>query len=285
MTSAVRVADAAVVVVDGPSGVEVGTQQMWKLADERELPRIIFVSKMDRDNADFARALSSITDRFGRQCIAVALPIGAESSFSGVVNLLDPGSEVPDSMSDEVEEARERLVEAVAEADDDLATKYLEGEELTPDEISAGLRQGVADGSIVPVLAGASPSAAGARELMDAIVDYLPSPSDRPAEGAKAPSSDEETALSADSAGPLCALVFKTSADPFVGKLSFFRVFSGTFESDGQAWNAGRSEQERVGQLFEIRGKEQSAVAAIVAGEHRRRRQALVGADGRHPRA
>ena len=267
VTSAVRVADAAVVVVDGPSGVEVGTQQMWKLADERELPRIIFVSKMDRANADFARALSSITDRFGRQCIAVALPIGAESSFSGVVNLLDPGGEAPDSMSEEVEEARERLIEAVAEADDDLATKYLEGEELTQAEISAGLRQGVADGSIVPVLAGASPSAAGARELMDAIVDYLPSPADSPAEDAKAPSSGEETALPADPAGPLCALVFKTSADPFVGKLSFFRVFGGTFESDNQAWNATRSEPERVGQLFEIRGKEQSPVAAVVAGD------------------
>ena len=267
VTSAVRVADAAVVVVDGPSGVEVGTQQMWKLADERELPRIIFVSKMDRDNADFARALSSITDRFGRQCIAVALPVGAESSFSGVVNLLDPGGEAPDSMSEEMEEARERLIEAVAEADDDLATKYLEGEELTQAEISAGLRQGVADGSIVPVLAGASPSAAGARELMDAIVDYLPSPADRPAEDAKAPSSGEETALPADPAGPLCALVFKTSADPFVGKLSFFRVFGGTFESDNQAWNATRSEPERVGQLFEIRGKEQSPVAAVVAGD------------------
>ena len=265
--SAVRVADAVVVVVDGPSGVEVGTQQMWKMADERSLPRIVFVSKMDRENADFDRALASLTEKFGRQCIAVTIPIGAESSFSGVVNLLDPADSVSDSMQDEVEAARERLIEAVAEADDDLATKFLEGEELTADEIAGGLKQGVADGSIVPVLAGASPSGVGAKEVMDAIIGYLPSPSDRPAEGAKAPSSDEEVALSADGATPLCALVFKTSADPFVGKLSFFRVYGGTFKSDSQVWNANKSEAERVGQVFEVRGKEQGPVPALVAGD------------------
>lgn len=265
--SAVRVADAAVVVVDGPSGVEVGTQQMWKIADERGLPRIVFVSKMDRENADFERVLASLTERFGRQCIAVTIPIGAEANFSGVVNLLDPASSVPDFIRDEVEAARERLIEAVAEADDDLATKFLEGEELTTDEITAGLKHGVADGSIVPVLAGAPPSGVGAKEVMDAIVDYLPSPTDRPTEAAKAPSSDEEVTLSADETSPLSALVFKTSADQFVGKLSFFRVYSGTFKSDSQIWNANRSEVERVGQVFEVRGKEQQPVPALVAGD------------------
>ena len=265
--SAVRVADATVVVVAAPAGVEVGTQQMWQMADRRGLPRLVFVSKMDRENADFQRAMDSLTERFGRRCIAVNIPIGSEASFSGIVNLLDSDASAPDGMEEEVEAARERLVEAVAETDDDLATKFLEGEPLSQEELTRGLKKGVAAGAIVPVLAGASTTDVGARELMDAIVDYLPSPADAPATAAKAPSSDDEISLSAAGDGPLAALVFKTAADPFVGKLSFFRVASGTFKSDSQVWNANKAEAERVGQLFEVSGKSQEPVSALSAGD------------------
>ncbi len=263
--SASRVADAAIILVSAAAGVEVGTNQMWNLANERDLPRLLFISKMDRENADFDRIMGEITERFGRECVPVQIPIGAESAFSGVVNLLDPNAEVPGEIADVVEEARERLIEAVAEADDDLADKYLEGEEITQDEMIAGLKQGITDGSIIPVLVGASTSESGTRELLDAIIDFLPSPAD--VGSVQADTADGAVTMSPDSSGPLAALVFKTSADPFVGKLSYFRVYSGTFNSDSQLWNANDGQQERVGQVFEVRGKEQTAVADLACGD------------------
>ena len=265
--SAIRVADGAVIVVAASAGIEVGTQQMWQLADERNLVRMVFISKMDRENADFQSVIASLSERFGKQCIAINIPIGAEADFSGIVNLLDPKSEAPEALKDEVEVARERLTEAVAESDDDLATKYLEGEPLTQEELNQGLRQGVASGAIVPVLAGVATSGTGSTELMDAIVDYMPSPAEMaPATGTSS-SSKEEVSLTCDAGGPLAALVFKTSADPYVGKLSYFRVYSGTLKSDSQSWNANNGEAERIGQVFEVRGKSQEAVPRLVAGD------------------
>ena len=265
--SGIRVADAAVFIVAGPAGVEVGTQQMWRLADKLNLPRMVYISKMDRENADFQRLIASITELFGRQCVSINMPIGSEASFSGIVNLLDPDSEVPETLRDAVDVAREQLTEAVAETNDDLTTKYLEGEPLSQEEISRGLKQGVAAGTIVPVLVGASTSSIGTSELMDALVDYMPSPTEAAPAKATGGSSKEEVTLAADSNGPLAALVFKTSADPFVGKLSYLRVYSGTFKSDSQVWNAGAQEAERIGQVFELRGKSQEATAGLVAGD------------------
>ena len=267
VVSGARVADAAIIVVSCAAGVEVGTTQMWRLADERSLPRIIYISKMDRDNADFQRVMDNITERFGRECVPVQIPIGAESEFSGVVNPLDPQADIPADIADMVEEARERIVEAVAESDDALADKYLEGEEITQAEMIAGLKQGIADGLIVPVLIGASTAQIGTTELMDAIVDFLPSPADVGDVVATQPDGDEEVSLTADSDGPLAALVFKTSADPFVGKLSYFRVYSGTFGSDSQLWNANSGQAERIGQVFEVRGKEQTAIPDFACGD------------------
>ena len=267
VVSGVRVADAAVVVVSARAGVEVGTQQMWRVADQQALPRVVFVSKMDQENADFSRVMDELTDRFGRQCVPVCLPIGSQDGFSGVINLMDPDTDVPDSLQAEVDEARERLTEAVAEADDDLATKYLEGEPLTAEDIKGGLRAGTASGTIVPVLPGASPSELGTTELMDAIVDYLPSPADAPAAAGTAGPDGEALDLKCDSAGRLAALVFKTTADPFVGKLSYFRVYSGTLKSDSQLWDAAIGEAERVGQVFHVTGKTQNASTEIVAGD------------------
>ena len=262
--AATRVADSAVIAVAAPSGVEVGTTQMWRIAEERGLPRILFVSKQDRENTDFGRVLDSLTETFGRACVAVQVPVGSEADFSGVVNLLDPDAGVPDGLESEVEEARERLVEAIAETDDDLTTKYLEGEELTSEEIVAGLKQGIASGEIVPVMAGAATVGIGATDLMDAIVNLLPSP----AESTTATTADgDEVELDGDPNGPLAAIVFKTAADPFVGKLSYFRVYNGTFKSDSQIANATRDESERAGQLFVMTGKEQEPVPGLAPGD------------------
>ena len=266
VVTAARVADGAVIVVAAPSGVEVGTQQMWRMAEERDLPRIVFVNKLDRENTDFQRVLDSIVDTFGRKCVAVQVAIGSEADFSGVVDLLDSGAQVPDGLEQQVEAARERLIEAVAETDDDLATKYLEGEEITAEEITRGLKQGVASGDIVPVMAGAASSGIGAPQLLDALLHLMPSPDESPTVVAT-DADGQEVQLDGRADGPLAALVFKSSADPFVGKLSYFRVYSSTFKSDSQVTNATRDQAERVGQLFTMTGKEQEPVDALAPGD------------------
>ena len=267
VSSGIRVADGAVFVVAAPSGVEVGTQQLWKVADQYNIPRVVFVSKMDRETADFERVMDSLVENFGRHCVPVHVPIGAEADFAGIVSLLDPDSEVPEGLQAQVEAARERLMEAVAETDDDLATKYLDEEALSPEEMNRGLSQGVASGSIVPVLVGAPLSGLGAKELMDSIVEFMPSPLNAPAATGTDPTSKEDVSLDSNDTAQLAALVFKTSADPFVGKLSYFRVYSGTFKSDSQVWNANAGEAERIGQLFEVTGKSQEAVPQVVMGD------------------
>ncbi len=267
VVSGIRVADGAIIVVAGPSGVEVGTQQMWQLADASNLPRMVFVSKMDRENADFQRVMDSLSEAFGRTCIAVQIPIGSEASFSGFVNLLDPNSEVPSDLQAEVDTAREQLTEAIAETDDDLTEKYLEGEPLTQEEITQGLKQGIASGSIVPVFSGNSTTGIGTSELMNAIIDYMPSPADIEPVMATSAGSNEEISMACDSNGPLAALVFKTAADQFVGKLSYIRVYSGTFKSDSQLLNANEAETERAGQIFVVRGKSQEATTELAAGD------------------
>ena len=263
VVSGVRVADGAVIVVSCPAGIEVGTKQMWRLADERRLPRMVFLSKMDRENTDFERVMDSLSAELGRHCVAINLPVGSEAEFKGVVDLLDEKADMPEALQEQVQAARERLIEAVAEADDDLATKYLEGEPLAADELTQGLKRGVVSGAIVPVLAGNSLAGAGVKELVDAMVSYMPSPLEAP----PATTEGGETSLTCDPDGPLAALVFKTSADPFVGKLSYFRVYSGTFKSDSQVWNATKREAERVGQVFELQGKSQEGVPALLSGD------------------
>jgi len=268
VASGVRVADAAVIVVAAQAGVEVGTSQMWRLADRRDLPRVVYISKMDRENADFDGVVAALQERFGRHLVPVCLPVGAEAAFSGVVSLLDPDADVPAEIADAAEEARERLVEAVAEIDDDLATKYLEGEEITAAEMSAGVKRGLMDGTLIPILAGSPLKEAGVSELMDFVSEYLPSPAESPPAESRAPGSDDWSGeLACDDSAPVAALVFKTSADPFVGKISYFRVYGGTFSADSQMYNASRGEAERVAQVFEIRGRQQEAVPELAAGD------------------
>ena len=263
VVSALRAADAALVLVSAPAGVEVGTIQMWQMAED--LPRLIVVSKLDRENSEFDRVMEALVEAFGRECVPVQIPIGSEADFSGVVNLLDPKADVPADLADEAEEARERIIEAAAESDEELADKYLEGEELTQDEILAGLKVGMSEGTFIPVVATSGLNGVGVVELLDTIVGLLPSPADRPAHTAQ--KGEEDIELSPDSSGPLAAQVFKTSADPFVGKLSYFKVFSGTLKSDTQVWNASRNESERTGTAYTIRGKDQEAVEELAAGD------------------
>ena len=276
MKTGLRAADAAIVVVCAASGVEVGTEHSWAFADERSLPRMVVVNRMDRENADFFQTLSRLQSFFGKRCAPLQLPIGAQSSFEGVVDLLtlksfrgEKGSEgaVPDSLSDQVARYREQLVEAIAEADDELLNKYLEGEELSPEELTRGLRAGIAAGSVVPVLAGAASKGIGASLILDAVAQYLPSPLDGGEVVAKNANTDQEESLKADAAGPLAALVFKTTADPYVGKLTYLRVYSGTLKGDSQAWNSNKGAAERIGQLFTVRGKSQEPTPQLVAGD------------------
>ncbi|MGB2798474.1 MAG: elongation factor G [Dehalococcoidia bacterium] len=274
--SAVRVADGAVIVVCAASGVEVGTELGWGYADEQEIPRLIFVNKMDRENADFFRVMEEIRANFGNKCVPIELPIGAQDDFQGVVDLIRMKSysgpqwqegEIPDSLKERAGEFREKLVEAVAETDDDLIAKYLEGEELTEEEIVQGLRTGATGGQVVPVLAGSAGRNLGAARLLDAICHYLPSPLDREHLTAVNPTTKQEETIDADPTGPLAALVFKTSADPYVGKLTYFRVYSGTIYSDSTVWNSTRERQERIGQLYVLRGKNQEPVPHLIAGD------------------
>ncbi len=265
--SALRVVEGGVIVVAANSGVEVGTERGWSRCEEKGMPRMFLINKMDRENADFQRSLGSIQARFGRKCVPFQIPIGSEQSFKGVVDLLQPPSQVPDEVADQVRDARERLIEAVAETDDDLATKYLEGEELTQEEIGQGIRKAILSGKVVPVLAGSATINLGIQELLEAVVEYLPSPE----AGKRAQASNRATGdveeMEPGSGAPLAAFVFKTTADPFVGKLSLFRVHRGTLRSNSEVWNEARNQTERIGQVYVLRGKTQEQVQEVGPGD------------------
>lgn len=265
--SALRVVDAAVILMDASAGVEVGTEQAWRLAEERGVPRLIFINKMDRENADFSMALNSARDAFGKNVAAIQFPVGREKSFKGIIDLLaeqaysfhdnhDGGFEsipMPDEYKDECETYRRQLVEAIAEHDEELMIRYLEDDPISTEELIAGLESCVADGTVVPVLCGAATGNRGIQPLLDAVVDYLP-PASKSVERAK--NGEGEVELHADPNGPLAALAFKTLADAHVGRVTYFRVYSGSFKSNGHVLNASKSSPERIGQVFYVRGKE-----------------------------
>ncbi|MBI4266876.1 MAG: elongation factor G [Chloroflexi bacterium] len=269
LRAGVRVSEGAVIVIDATSGVQVGTELVWGYADEAKLARIIFVNKMDRENADFFKTVKDLQARFGPGCLPIQLPIGAHTDFKGVIDLLAGKSytgnpaqeaEVPAALKSEADSLRQKLVEAVAEVDDRLIEKYLGGEELTPEELKTTLRKAVASGKIVPVLAGSATQNAGMNWLLDAVCDYLPSPAEQKVQiGANLVEPSDKA--------PLAALVFKTSADPYVGKLTYFRVYTGAITSNSQVWNANKNGAERIGQLFMLRGKTQEPVPEIKAGD------------------
>ena len=265
--SGVRVADAAVIVISAPSGVEVGTRQFWKLVEEIDIPKIVFVNKMDRENSNEERVIDSISQQLGRQCVPVQITIGSESTFSAVKDLLVGSNDDNEDIQGRLIAARDRLTEAVAESDDDLATKYLEGEDISEQEIASALKQGISSGMIVPVMFGSAISGIGTTSLLDTIIEFMPSPLDVKSSQSKLESSGEPVFLPCSADGPLAALVFKTSADPFVGKLSYLRVYSGTFSGDTVVWDSNKEESERIGQVFVIKGKTQEPVDGLVAGD------------------
>lgn len=274
--AAVRVADGVVILACAASGIEVGTEQIWRFTSEPLLPRLLFINRMDRENADFYRTLERAQALFGKACVAVQLPIGEASTFQGVVDLvgmkayLGPQAqvgEIPAALKERVASFHEKLVEAVAETDDDLITKYLEGEELTEEELRRGLRMGTQSGKITPVFVGSATHNIGVTLLMDAVVSYFPSPKESREVTATNPATGEQGVLPPAESGPLACLVFKTTADPYVGRLSYFRVYSGIFHSDSPVWNAAKNKAERVGQLFVVRGKSQEPISHLVAGD------------------
>ncbi len=269
----IRVIEGAVIVICAASSVEVGTEQVWGYCQEANLPRLIFVNKMERENADFFKTVNDIQARFGPRCLPMQIPIGAQNDFQGIIDLLTlkayTGSppkegEIPSSLEGQVNTFREKLIESAAETEDALIEKYLGGEELTQEELRSGLRKAVVNGSVFPILAGSALQNVGINSLLDAMVDYLPSPAEREV-AAVADAKEEKIEVSGD--GPLAALVFKTTADPYVGKLTYFRVYSGAIDSNSQVWNATRGSAERIGQLFMLRGKNQEPVAKIGAGD------------------
>ena len=264
--SAMRAADSAIIVVAANAGVEVGTERSWSRCQDQGIPCAFFVNKMDRENADFNRSLESVQSHFGRKCVALQIPVGSEQSFKGVVDALQPLEGVPAEVADLVADTRERLIEGVSETDEELANRYLEGEELSQEEIKAGLKSAILSGEIVPVFAGSSTLNLAVEELLDATVDYMPSP-DQGAEITASVSRGDTEEIEYDPQGPLAAFVFKTTADPFVGKLSLFRVYRGTFKPNSEVWNAAKEQTERIGQVFILRGKTQEQVQEIGPGD------------------
>jgi len=273
--AAIRVGEGAIIMVCAASGVEVGTEQVWSYCEEADLPRLIFINKMDRENADFYQTVEQLRSRFGSRCLPLQLPVGAQDSFQGIVDLLTMKSyigsqakedELPSSLQTKADAFREKLVEAVAEVDDRLIEKYLEGEQLSLEEFGNGLRQAVITGRIVPILAGSAIQNIGFTSLLDAIYNYLPSPKERDVI-IVGDSAKQAERIEPSQDAPLAALVFKTSADPYVGKLTHFRVYTGAINSNSQVWNAARGGAERIGQLFVLRGKTQEPVSKLGAGD------------------
>ncbi|MFB3881298.1 MAG: elongation factor G [Armatimonadota bacterium] len=278
VAAGLRVVDAAVVVVDAGSGVEVQTERYSEAAAERGLPRLVAISKLDREYTDFARALAEVRDGLRCNAVAITIPIGSQAELRGVVDLVKGvayettgGKEteiaIPEEMAAAVSEYRDKLMEAAAEADDQLMEKYLEEESLSSQEIVRGLRAATLAGKVVPALAVSGAKALGVRALLDAIVANLPAPNERPAARGVNPKTQQEEERPAAPEAPMSALVFKTTADPYAGRLTYFRVYSGTMHSDAQLYNSTRGERERVGTLFCPVGKKQEAVPAVVAGD------------------
>jgi len=273
--AAIRVAEGAVIMVCAASGVEVGTEQTWSYCDQAELPRLIFINKMDRENADFYKTVGQIQSKFGSRCLPVQLPIGAQAGFQGVIDLLTMKSytsseaketEFPSSLKSQADSYREKLIEAAAEVDDKLIEKYLEGGELSQEELGSGLRQAVVSGKVVPIFTGSALKNIGFKPFLDAICDFLPSAKERKVI-IVSDSAKKAELIEPSQDAPLAALVFKTSADPYVGKLTYFRVYTGAISSNSQVWNTTRKGVERIGQLFMLRGKTQEPIPQLGAGD------------------
>ncbi|SCZ81980.1 elongation factor G [Acidaminobacter hydrogenoformans] len=278
--SALRVVGGAVIVLDASSGIEVGTEKAWTFTEKRNMPKIIFINKMDKENIDYVKLIRDLKDKFGKKVAPFCIPLGEDAKFKGFVNVVDligreyNGKEcvdvpVPNEMEPRIKPFRDMLIESVAESDEELMEKYFSGEEFTTEEIHAGLRKGVISNEIVPVLIGSADNIIGVHTLLNMIYDYLPTPADMNG-GATVgahPATGEEILRKVDDEEPVSAFVFKTIVDPFVGKISLFKVYSGKVKRDQELLNANKDETEKIGPVFLLRGKNQLEVDHINSGD------------------
>ncbi|MDP8924103.1 MAG: elongation factor G [Chloroflexota bacterium] len=276
-----RVLDGGVVVFDAVAGVEPQSETVWRQADRYNVPRVCFINKMDRVGANFWGTIDQIKERLGANPLPIQLPIGQESAFKGMVDLItqealtfgdnpnDPiqRGPIPADMADDVARCREQVIERVIELDEDQMARYLEGEEIGPDEIRATLRRATVAGQLIPVLCGSALKNKGVRPLLDAVVDYLPSPLDVPPVRGTNPRTGEEVERAPSADQPFTALAFKIAADPFVGKLAFIRVYAGTVKSGSYIYNATKDNRERVGRLVKMHANHREEVDSISAGD------------------
>jgi elongation factor G len=271
-------ADGAIVAIDAVDGVKVQTEQAWEFAKQFQQPCMIYINKLDRERADFDRTFKEVGEIFDPKPIILQLPIGIEDGFKGVVDLItgqayvydEDGKakkgEIPADLQDTVESEKENLIENIAEADDDLVERYLEGEELTEDELRAALRKGTLARTFVPVICGSATKNIGIDLFMNLIVDAMPSPLDRGSRAGTDPDTGEETERTPDPDGPFSAFVIKTLADPYAGRLTIIRVVSGSLGSDGTFYNATKETKERFNQLLTITGKDQKTATGAGPG-------------------
>lgn len=269
--SSLRAVEAAMLVVDGTGSIEVGTETGWELAEAAGITKLFFVNKLEKENSDYSRTLEALRSKFGTSVAPLQLPIGAEDKFSGVVDLLThkaytwtngkiSPAEIPADMADQIKSMREALIESVAEMDDALMEKYFDEGTLGDDDVAKGLEIGLRTGKVVPVLCGSAMKMVGVDTLLDFIVSSVPSPASvPPVEGVNGEKRAPEDSLA--------ALVFKTMADPYVGKLTYFRVFAGSIKSDSHIFNANKERDERVGQVYFLLGKNQEATSSVGAGD------------------
>ncbi|HMA33667.1 MAG TPA: elongation factor G [Chloroflexia bacterium] len=276
-----RVLDGGVVVFDSVAGVEPQSETVWRQADKYGVPRICFINKMDRTGANFWRTVDMIKDRLNARPVCIQLPIGAESDFKGIIDLIantaiiytdDLGtthseSEIPANMADDVAAQREKMIEAIVESDDALTMKYLEGEAITNAELVAALRRGTLATKLVPILCGSALKNKGVQPMLDAVVAYLPSPLDKPPVIGIVPGTGAEVVCRTDENAPFSALVFKIVSDPFVGRLSYFRVYSGKLESGSYTYNTSKSQKERVGRLMQMHANHREEIPEAYAGD------------------
>jgi elongation factor G len=276
-----RVLDGAVTVLCAKGGVEPQSETVWRQAEKYGVPRIIFVNKMDIMGADFLRVVDMVKDRLKANAVPIQIPIGSEDSFVGIIDLVEMhakrykdglGTEfvvedIPEDMKAQADEWRHNLVEVVAESDEELLMKYLEGEELTISEIKSATRKMTIEGSMYPVLCGSAYRNKGVQPLLDAILDYLPSPIDVPAIKGENPKSGEITERPADDNGHFAALAFKIMSDPFVGKLAFFRVYSGTLKSGSYVYNSTRDKKERIGRILQMHSNKREEIDEVYSGD------------------
>ncbi|WP_058305735.1 elongation factor G [Gracilibacillus massiliensis] len=276
-----RVLDGAVAVLDAQSGVEPQTETVWRQATTYGVPRVVFVNKMDKIGADFLYSVGTLGDRLGANAHPVQLPIGAEDEFDGIIDLItmeayfyedDLGTrtearEIPEEYKEQAEEYRTSLIEAVAEVDEDLMERYLEGEEFSNDEIRAAVRKATLSVEFYPVFCGSAFKNKGVQLLIDGVVDYLPSPLDIPPIEGHVPQTEEEVTRKADDKEPFSALAFKVATDPFVGKLTFFRVYSGTLKSGSYVKNSTKDKRERVGRILQMHANSREEIPEVYAGD------------------